>query len=68
MGSYSLILREIKTTARGFDEALFLHENRVSNKEPHDLAKFVLGTAGGRQVWFGDPPNGVCIPKHLVMI
>ena len=44
-----------------------MHENRLSNKEPHILAKFVLGSTVRRYVWSINPPVGVCIP-HLVNI
>jgi ribonuclease HI len=61
-GSYSQILQEIKRTSRDLEEVSFVHENRLSNKEPHDLGKFVLGWPVGRYVWLSSPPVGVCIP------
>jgi hypothetical protein len=61
-GSYSQILQEIKRTSRDLEEVSFVHENRLSNKEPHDLGKLVLGWPVGRYVWLSSPQVGVCIP------
>jgi hypothetical protein len=47
MGSYTHILQEIKMTSLNFEEVSFMHENRLSTKEPHYLAKFVLGSPVG---------------------
>lgn len=37
LGRYSHVLQEIKAGAAGFTETTFVHENRLSNKEQHDL-------------------------------
>jgi hypothetical protein len=67
LGSYSQILQEIKRTFQDLEEVSFVHENRLSNKEPHDLGKFVLGWPMGRYFWLSSPPVGVCIP-HLTIV
>ena len=63
LGRYSSILHEISATGGGFVEASFVHESRVTNKEPHLLAQSVLGLQAGRFVWLGDPPTGICMPR-----
>ena len=65
LGRYNSVLHEISAMAKSFEEASFVHENRASNTEPHDLARAVLGFPVGRHVWFVNPPDGVCIPKNL---
>ena len=54
---YCHILREIKSMAADMAEATFVHENRMSNKEPHLLARRVLSSPIGRYVWFVNPPE-----------
>ena len=65
MGSYSQIAHEITDLVRGFAEASVVHENRASNKEPHDLARLAVGLSFGRHVWLVNPPEGVCIPRVM---
>jgi ribonuclease HI len=67
ISKYYHIIQEVKIGAAGFAEAIVVHENRRSNKEPHELARLVSSMPGGRYVWLVDPSEGVCIPK-LVMI
>jgi hypothetical protein len=66
-GSYSQILQKIKRTSQDLEEVSFVHENRLSNKEPHDLDKLVLGWPVGRYVWLSSPPVGVCIPRLMIV-
>jgi hypothetical protein len=65
LGRYSHILHDITASSVAFAEFGLVHESRVSNNEPHVLARFVLGSPVGRYVWLGNPPVGVCIP-HLL--
>ena len=47
LGSYCHILQDIKTCVIGFIDATFVHENRASNKEPHDLARLASSSPVG---------------------
>jgi hypothetical protein len=38
-----------------------IHESRRSNHDAHGLARSSLYASLARQVWFLQPPNGVCI-------
>jgi ribonuclease HI len=67
LGVFSSITREIKKTAEGFGEVAFVHENRASNMEPHNLARLVLSNPSGRFVWLVNPPDGVCIPQQIIV-
>jgi hypothetical protein len=67
MGSFDHVLEEIKSNIASFSEASIVHENRASNKEPHNLARLVLSSHVGRYVWLGSPPNGICIPCTLIL-
>jgi ribonuclease HI len=67
LGAISSVTHEIKKTAEGLGEVVFVHENRASNIEPHNLARLVLSNPSGRFVWFISPPEGVCIPQHLIV-
>jgi hypothetical protein len=59
---YSYIVREIAESRRDFQDLVFKHERRVSNKEAHCLARSVIVDAPGRLVWLITPPEGLCIP------
>jgi hypothetical protein len=63
-GSYCMVLKEIKTTARSFDLISFKHESRLSNTEAYLIARSVVATSVGRQVWLTQPPAGLCIPVN----
>jgi hypothetical protein len=67
LGAFSSITHEIKMTAEGFGEVVFVHENRSSNMEPHNLARLVLSNPSGRYVCFVSPSDGVCIPQLLIV-
>jgi hypothetical protein len=47
----------------------FGHESRLSNSEPHILAKLALSypAAVGRYIWFDNPSEGVCMPQTIVI-
>ena len=66
LGRYSHIIQEIKIGAEEIGVITFVHENRSSNKEPHDLARLVSSLPVGRHIWLVNPPVGVCIPNNLV--
>jgi hypothetical protein len=63
LGRYSHILHEISSSSVVFSEFSLVHENRVSNNEPHVLARSVLGSPVGRYMWLGVPPEGVLYPS-----
>jgi hypothetical protein len=65
LGVYAHIVREITETARDFEEAVFVHERRSSNKDAHNLARSSVLFDHGRHVWLLAPPNGVCIPSVI---
>ena len=50
MGTYSHVLEEIKHGVASFQDASVGFESRLSNKEPHNLARLVLSLPVGRHV------------------
>jgi ribonuclease HI len=66
-GSYSVVLSEIKSLGSSFLESSFRHENRASNSEAHRLARSACSVDVGRQVWFLEPPDGLCIPNNVII-
>jgi hypothetical protein len=66
MGRYSHVLHEILAMKASLRDVSYAHEIRVSKKEPHDLARYVLGSLAGHYVLLGKPPYGVCIPHLLI--
>jgi hypothetical protein len=64
-GAYSMIIDEIKLTARSFTHATFKHENRRSNTEAHLMARSAVVSRLGRQAWFLQPPVDLCIPVNI---
>jgi len=60
MGTYSQIVREIRSGGQLFEFAEFVHENRRTNGDAHRLARSSLYNSTGRHVWFLSPPDGVC--------
>jgi ribonuclease HI len=60
-GSYSMVLKEIKSLETSFVESSFRHENRASNGEAHRLARSATMADSGRRVWLIEPPDGLCI-------
>jgi ribonuclease HI len=65
-GIYSTVLEELKATLNLFEVVSFRYENRASNTEAHRLARQASAGDVGRQVWFVNPPDGLCIPNILV--
>ncbi|TVU28310.1 hypothetical protein EJB05_19823, partial [Eragrostis curvula] len=65
MGSYGHIVQEIRARATGFSNVEFVHENRASNVDAHNLARGSIFAALGRHVWFLSPPDGVCNTYHI---
>jgi ribonuclease HI len=65
-GNYSLIIDEVKATARSMSVVQFRHENRASNTEAHRLARSVVSFSSGRRVWFVQPPEGLCIVSSIL--
>jgi ribonuclease HI len=66
-GIYTQIIHEISEVSSGFNEALFCHERRGSNKEAHSLARSDVHEEQGRRVWFLNPHEGLCIPVNIVV-
>jgi hypothetical protein len=61
--NYIHIIQEIKCNTAGTAEVEFVHENRLPNSKPNNLAKLVLSYPAGDYIWFVNPPEGVCIPQ-----
>ena len=66
-GSFSVVLDEVKADASRLAEVSFRHKNRASNSEAHRLARFAVSGCAGRQVWFTQPPDGLCIPVQVLV-
>ena len=59
-GVYGQIIKEIREDAAAFQEMEFVHERREANHDAHVLARSLLSSSIGRQIWFFDPPGGIC--------
>jgi hypothetical protein len=60
------VLEEIKATLNLFEVVSFRYENRALSTEAHRLARQASAGDVGRQVWFVNPPDDLCIPNILV--
>jgi hypothetical protein len=60
LGPFSQLIQEM-TTIRGDSESFeFSHEGRRSNVDAHNVAMGFIFLSLGLQVWFLNPPDGVC--------
>jgi len=59
-GTDGQIVKEVKARARNFNFVEFVHENRSSNVDAHNLARSLISFVPGRHVWLLTPPEGVC--------
>ena len=57
MGSYEHVVQEIRARSREFN---FVHEERQSNVDAHNLARSSIYADYGRHVWFISSSDGVC--------
>jgi ribonuclease HI len=57
---YAKIVEEIVAAKEEFEDLSFIHEGRRKNKESHGLARSIVYASQGRQVWFLNPPEGIC--------
>jgi hypothetical protein len=62
-----MILDEVKNDASLLAQSSFRHENVASNGEAHRLARFVISSSLGRQVWLLQPPDGLCILNNVLV-
>ena len=60
MGWYAHVARDITKTKKHFEELVFCHESRRSNKEAHLLARSAVLDDFGRRLWLVEPPAGFC--------
>ena len=51
--------------AANFDACAFVHESRVQNVEPHNLAKFSSSLGVGRHVWLGTRRDFLNVPINI---
>ena len=66
-GEYSMVVAEIMATASLFETTIFRHEKRNSNGEAHRLARSSVNRGSGRRLWLLTPPDGLCIPKNVLV-
>jgi ribonuclease HI len=59
VGSYSMVLEEIKETSKPFELVKFKHENGASNGEAHRLARSAASSNSRRQIWLVAPPDAL---------
>jgi hypothetical protein len=62
-----MVLDEVKNDVSLLAEASFRHENKASNGETHQLARFAVSGSLGRQVWLLQPPEGLCILNNVII-
>ena len=67
MSTYNHIIHEIKARVEEFLKIEFVHEQRESNTEAHNLAKNVIYDSSGRYVWLVTLPMGICIRVKLII-
>jgi ribonuclease HI len=67
-GVYAHIVQEIVESRGEFEELIFSHEKRCSNREAHNLARFSVLDEHGRKVWLIILPKGACIPLLFLLI
>ena len=60
MGSYGLVVQEIRARSREFNFVDFVHEGRQSNVDAHNLDRSSIYANYGRHVWFISPSDDVC--------
>lgn len=60
MSSDTSVRRSSYARARSFELVDFVHENRLSNYDAHNVARSnVIAEPAGRHVWLLSPPEGV---------
>lgn len=64
-GTNAAIVKEIIASRPDFDSCKISFENRKSNFEAHNLARFALSLSGGRYVWLGSPHDLVMILMNI---
>ena len=60
LGSYGHVVREIQASSSCFESFDFVHEGRESNGDAHSLARSSVLFELRKQVWFFEPPEGIC--------
>ena len=60
LGSYGHVVREIQASSSCFESFDFVHKGRESNGDAHSLARSSVSFELRRQVWFFEPPEGIC--------
>lgn len=65
-GSYSNIVREIKTTTTQFESCSFIFEGRFTNIEAHSLAKHAFDLDLGQHLWLLNPLDIHCILINII--
>jgi hypothetical protein len=62
-----MILRDIYESKSKFLSCDFVHEQRKSNGEAHNLARMATTLDFGRHVWLNGPPENLCIPQNILI-
>ncbi|KAE8783168.1 hypothetical protein D1007_43385 [Hordeum vulgare] len=66
-GEYCMILNDIQERKSSFLSCEFVHEQRASNSEAHNLARMVTTLDIGHHLWFNSPPDNLCIPQNIMI-
>ena len=66
-GEYCMILNDIHETKSSFLSCEFVHEQRASNSEAHNLARMATTLDIGRHVWLNGPLDHLCIPQNIMI-
>ena len=66
LSCYAPIVKEITRRATCFHSCSYVHESRVHNFEPHDLAKFATSLEMGRDTWLRNPHDTLCVPMNIL--
>lgn len=64
-GKYEAVIKEINTHMSSFTSCNFAHEQRGSNYEAHNLARFASSLDLGPHTWLGVPYDQFCIPMII---
>ena len=64
-GNYGGVVKEINSWQTSFSSRCFKFESRVSNFEPHKLARHAVKLVHGRHIWLGLPHDTSVIPVAI---
>ena len=68
VGSYGVVIKEIKEMEESFVSCSFVHEFRASNFEAHKLSRLGVSLPQSRHLWLGPPHDPYVIPVNITSV